>query len=181
MKKRFIAVAALTVVAACSSNSGTTRKEQNVANDQLNAFLTNQPVPIFQFSQLRQNLIELERAQAESVATTSFMFNQGVVDPVSSCPSIGFPIPSTTQLSNPQKAVGGGNGVTSVGNLEATGVYTGNSSGTYVVCVTSGGKAYALYWEGFVETITGPATWDATKKQVVLTGDPTGAFTVKGK
>lgn len=36
----------------------------------------------------------------------------------------------------------------------------------------------ASYWEGYVQTVTGPAKWAG--KKVVLTGKPTGDFS-KGK
>lgn len=141
-----------------------------------------QPLPHYNFSQIRQNLIELETAQANGVQTTSFFFNQGVANPIQTCPSIGAPIPTTTQLSNPLEQVrdpNGGNVPHSsvLGQMDPNGVYSGPSSGTYVMCVAPNGKAYADYWEGFVQTVFGPAHWDSAQHQVVLDGPPSFKFT----
>lgn len=171
--RRLALAAALLAVAGCT-HSGANGREQGAARDQLSIYLQAQPIPQFASSQLRQNLIELETAQATTTATTSFFFNQGVQDPISTCPSIGFPIPSTAQLTNPQGKYPGKD--FTVNQAEATGVYTGDSSGTYVICIDSAGKAYASYWEGFVNTVTGPASWNVTTHQVELTGTVTGGF-----
>ena len=172
-------LAASILVAACSGeeNTGARKDEAAVAETQLAGYLTAQPVPVFNWSQLRQNLIELQTAQANTTATTSFFFNQGVADPIMSCPSIGFPIPATYQLTNPDAVVQSGpreRGTVTVAQLEATGVYTADTSGTYVMCIDDGGQAFAFYWEGFVSTVTGPASWsDGT---IQLTGDSSFDF-----
>ena len=49
-----------------------------------------------------------------------------------------------------------------------TGIYTGDSSGTYVICVDAKGEAYARYWEGYVQAVSGPAEF--RDGQVVLIG-----------
>jgi hypothetical protein len=172
-----VAAAAVIGLSSCSQDDGSARsQEQATAAQQLDGFLKAQPVPTVNWSQLRQNLIELQTAQAETTATTSFFFNQGVEQPVMSCPSIGFPIPATYQLTNPDAVVdlGRETGAVTVGQLESTGVYTGDTSGTYVMCVSPAGEAYAFYWEGFVSTVTGPAKWDG--ERIVLTGDSSFDF-----
>ena len=50
-----------------------------------------------------------------------------------------------------------------------------------VICVDANGQAYANYWEGFVNTVSGPATWDEATHSVVLAGTPTGKFTTGAK
>lgn len=164
---------------ACGPNQPAKQSEQQIATQQLDGFLKSQPIPIFSWSQLRQTLIEIETAQATTTATTSFFFNQGIADPISVCSSIGFAIPATYQLTNPDAVydTSRDNAVT-IGQLESTGVYTADTSGTYVKCVDANGVPFMFYWEGFVSTITGPAQWDYDKHQVVLTGAPTGDFAV---
>ena len=137
-----------------------------------------QPIPQYNWSQYRETLIQIENAQANTVQTTSFFFNQGVADPIQTCPSIGFGIASTTELTNPLQAVdnSGGNGgyaMTTIGQVDPTGVYSGNSTGTYVVCVNSDGSNYFQYWEGFVDTVTGPAVWNQSTHSIQLTGPST--------
>ena len=154
-------------------------KQQAVSSD---AILNNQPLPVITFSQLRQNLIEIEIAQSTATQTTSFFFNQGVAAPLMSCPSIGFPIPNTASLSNPVQVIySSSRGVATGGQMDPNGVYApASSSGTYVICVDATGTPYANYWEGFVQTVTGPAKWNTAANQVELTGPPSFKFT-KGK
>lgn len=173
-------------ITACTSKGTPTaaQKEQQAQNQDTGNLLNNQPVPAFTWSQLRQNTIELENAQANTTQTTTFFFNMGIQDPIQSCPSIGFPIASTTQLTNPNQIVnaflhGYNGGYTAegvVGNPDPTGVYTGASTGTYVICVAANGKGYADYWEGFVQTVTGSAAWDFTAHRMQPISNPTATF-----
>lgn len=166
-------IVALVFLAGCNHEAGR-KKEARTVRDQAAGFVDGQPIPKFTYSQLRQNLIEIQTAQANGIATTSFFFNQGVADPIKSCPSIGYALPSTYQLTAPQALDG-------TYQMESTGVYTADSTGTYVICVDAGGKGRATYWEGFVETEAGPAKWDTTTKQIVPTGEATGDFSTKKK
>ena len=175
-------VAALTL-AGCGSNNAIT-KDQQTTNNQIVTYQDNQPVPHYDWSQYRQTVIDVETAEVNGVATTTFMMNFGP-DPIASCPSIGFPVASTAQLTNPEQItyanlpMGSEYGV--VSQAEPNGVYTGASTGTYVVCVSPSGAKYINYWEGSVYTIGGSAHWDFTKHAAVLDGDPTVTSTQKKK
>lgn len=172
-------------IAGCSSDSSA--KTNSRENDEAasSAALTrqqkSQPTPVYDWSQYRQTLIEITDAKANATQTTTFFFLEGI-GLIGSCPSIGFPVPSTAQITNPDQKVDGGgsqgDGSISLPQVEPTGVYTGDSSGTYTVCVDDNGKPFASYWEGYVQTVSGPATYKDGR--VVLTGKPTGNFT-KGK
>jgi hypothetical protein len=169
---------ALLTLTACDKRDSARREESSAAREQLGQFLESQPIPRFNYSQLRQNLIELETAQADTTATTSFMFllaGAGETGPlVHSCPSIGFPIPATYQLTNPEQAISDGR---TVPQLESTGVYTGETTGTYVICIGDDGQAFAFYHEGFVATVTGPAHWDNERGEIVMDGSSSAEFT----
>lgn len=126
----------------------------------------SQPIPKFRHSELRAEVIDLEKWQAAgSPATAFWTTNDGRL--LYTCPTIGPAVPSTTQLTNPVQAVVKGSGgdsaggVTSTGNPEPVGVYTGNSSGTYNACVAPDGTTYPGYDEGYVQIIGAPATWVA--------------------
>lgn len=166
---------ALTFMVACDTQPSSITSDQQQTDTQLKRYQANQPVPQFDWSQLRQTAIDVESAQVHGVATTTFFFNLGVQHPVKTCPSIGFPVASTAQLTNPDQVVWGSNGASGVvGQQEPNGVYTGESSGTYVVCVAArSGAKYISYWEGFVHTEGGPAHWDETQNMIVLDGAPT--------
>lgn len=170
MKKLIIPLlVAAALLAGCSDTSQ--RKDAQVANDQLGQYLQAQPVPVFKWSQERATMIAIINARATTTATTTFFFNQGVKDPIMSCPSIGYPIASSTQLTNPDTEVGGQGAV--VAQIDPPGVYTGDSTGTYVLCTASSGTRYPFYWEGFVATVGGDAVWDSAKGEAVMQGEPT--------
>lgn len=178
MKKFLIVILTgilLVTLASCSQGDG--QKSGRELEEDASARITkslnrNQPAPEFSESQVRQNLIDIVTMQAEATATTSFFFLEGV-GVIDSCPSIGFPIASTTQLTNPEQANSMHQSPYTLPQIEPTGVYSPpDSSGTYVICVNDSGDAYANYWEGYVKTVSGPAEWDGEK--IVLTGKPTG-------
>lgn len=168
-------------IGACSYSVPTGQQAENNQQDQSTQDLVNnQPLPHFTYSQMRQNLTEIETAQATGVQTTSFFFNQGVADPMDSCPSIGVPIAASASLSNPHRvdkhsATDGGNAV--IDQMDPNGVYTPPSTtGTYVVCVDATGTAYTNYWEGFVQTVFAPARWNTTTHKIELIGPPSFKF-----
>lgn len=172
--------AAVVAVGACSKNNASTanRSEQDTQAQIQTGMLAKQPIPVFDYSQYRQTLTTVENAEAHGVATTSFFYNMGVKDPIFVCPSLGFPVASTSSLTNPHQVIytnhpNGGNDANVVDQMEPNGVYPGPSNGTYVECVSPEGTQYAKYWEGDVDTIGGPAHWDRTQGQEVLDGAPT--------
>lgn len=189
--KRYVALAgallftALIVAGCTEDNTQTaTSKEQQQQATGLAAMLKSQPVPKFDWSQIRQTQIDAETAQANTTQTTTFFFVQGVQSPVFACPSIGFPVPGDSQLSNPQQLVtgdylGSGQGYAygTVGQIEPNGIYSGQTAATFVLCVGSGGKVYMHHAEEIVHAVAGPAVWDLKTHQIQITGAPT--FKVK--
>jgi hypothetical protein len=183
----FVAVGA----SSCGGgNSSGQTLEQNASASIEKTFVQNQPVPIFSHSDIRQTAIAIEAIQALGENTTSFAFNMGEKNPIWSCPSLGEPVAADTQITNPQipenATDGNGNYNTiPVSNMDPNGIYAGPSTGTYVLCVSKTGTPYAHYWEGFVDVVSGPATWDAGTGQVVVSGAPTmpscSVQTVQGK
>lgn len=167
-------------LAACqgAGNPSGQQQENQQQQSDTTTYETNQPIPHFQYSDYRQTAINVEAIQALGEQTTSFFFNLGVKDPIFSCPSLGSPFPNTAELSNPDQIENdgypqGGQAVT-VGQMDPNGVYSPeSSSGTYVICLNAQGQQYAQYWEGDVDSVSGPATWDASTGQIVVTGQPT--------
>jgi len=169
----------LAAVAACTTTSNPSGQAlENQASGSIEkTYLLNEPPPHFTYSAIRATAISIEAIQALNEQTTSFGFNMGERNPVWSCPSLGEPVASTTEITNPQQTVSGGSsqgyGLAAIGNMDPNGIYTGTSTGTYVLCVNKNGVPYAQYWEGFVDTVSGPATWDAATGTIVVTGQPT--------
>lgn len=178
------AVATVFAVTACDSGpsepSGQ-QQEHDANNAVAKQLVQNQPIPQGNYSQMRQNLIEIEKAEMDGVQTTSFAFVPGNPDPIWSCPSVGAAIPDTASLSNPLQAEEHGqygDGTIAVGQMDPNGIYTPPSSqGTYVICIGAGGKAYAHRSEGWVDTVFGPAKWNSQTKQEDLIGPPSFNFT----
>lgn len=185
MVRRYTAAASALVLAlmlaACTEDSTESQRAENDQQGKISTgMVKNQPLPVFDYSQLRQNLIEIETAQAKGVQSTTFFFLAGVPDPVSTCTSIGMPVATTTGLSNPwqidRDSDSQGKSNSTIGQMEPNGTYPGDSQGTYVMCVDSNGRPYADYWEGEVKSVMAPAKWDEAKHTVVLVGAPTGDF-----
>lgn len=176
-----LGIAAVAVLTA-GCGMGSAQSRENSQQEQISQnLITSQPVPNIGYSQMRQNLIELETAEANGVQTTSFFFNLGIQDPVRSCASIGVPIPNTASLSNPQHITYGPGGSTGVvDQMDPNGVYAPQSSqGTFVMCVDQNGQPHPAYWEGDVETEFGAARWDTGTHQVVAVGPATFHFSTK--
>ena len=172
-------------LAACSTGGGAGNGNQQESQQQqadTNTLENNQPLPSFHSSQERQNMIDIETAQANDVETTTFWMNMGNPDPIGSCPSIGFGIPDTASLSNPwqidnQGQYGGGN--VAIGQMDPTGIYTpASSAGTFIICLTESGQPYIDRIESNTDTLGGPAVWDYTKHSAKLVGAPTAAANV---
>lgn len=178
------AVLALSV-AACTSGGGQSSGQQQENRQQqqdTTSLEASQPIPHFNYSQIRQTSIDAETIAADGTQTTSLFFQMGDQDPVFSCPSIGMPVPNTAELSNPSQAewnTAGSSGVASavLGQMDPDGIYApSSSSGTYVICVNSSGAKYLEYWEGDVMTVTAGAEWDTATHSLKVTGAPTAAI-----
>ncbi len=166
-----LGITALALAAACTHPGNANNIEHAQANAGLDLILSNQPVPIFPSSALRQNLIEVEAIQALGTPTTSFFFPEGTTivsgkftaPPFKSCASQGEPIHATDNLTNPQQVTSGGE---VVGQADPNGIYSGPSAGTYVLCDTPYGTAKMAYWEGPVFAESGAAVWNAATGQL---------------
>lgn len=148
-----LALLATTVVAACEGKSSV-RTESETVNRAQTQLLRNQPVPTFDWSLDRHIVIEVYKARQRAVATYSYVRSPFTGKVLFSCPSIGFPIPADTQLTNPLQYYANG-GV--VEQAEPNGLYTSkNTRGTYVACTTKTGKIAVAYFEEDVEAYVQP-------------------------
>lgn len=161
-------VAVLGLSACTNPGPSAAQNDQRVSNSLMETYQRDQPVPTGNYSEMRQTVIEVEQAEIKGTATTTFFLsNDGKV--IKSCPSIGYPVPATTQLTNPEQSQAHGqygDGTITLPQPDPTGVYSGDTSGTYVVCVQGDGTKRVDYWEGYVETEGGQASADANGKIV---------------
>lgn len=149
----------------------------------------NQPAHSYSRSEIRQELNDINDAEALGVQSTSFFMPPGAgpgssADPQGSCPSIGAPVPATDEITNPHQIIkdnkapinnGGGNQV--IDQEDPIGIYQGATTGTWVMCIDPHtGRTYGQYYEGYVRVVMAPAVWDYTTHQPKLTGEPPDIF-----
>lgn len=146
--------------------------EQKAVSDSFGRMSNSQPPPSFDWSQVRQTVIDVESAQSTGAASTTAFYLEGV-GLIEWCPSIGSPVASTTQLSATKQWVDLPGDHTrdlrEVDQGEPTGIYPGQSSGTWTLCLDNNGKKFAHYWEGYVSSDIGVRSYPA-EKRVAITG-----------
>lgn len=151
MKKLLILVLAFVLVACGETTVSDVEQAQQQAGNM--AIVQNQPVPdLGGYSFERQVVIETYLARNNTISTFSYLFTfDGKI--IEICPSIGYPIPYSTQLTNPQKidttyfeGLGRISGVTN--NAEPNSLYTPpDSAATLVQCVNPDGSVSPAYVE----------------------------------
>lgn len=153
-----------TFLSACNGQTAT-GKEQAQTNRVMSVLIDAQPAPVFDWSLERYLLIELYKARNSAVSTYSYVFNDYLGKIVWSCPSVGYPVPGGTQLTNPDQLtfsrVKNGNHTEtiegSIPQVEPNGLYTpATSAGTYVMCVNDDGTVSPVYEERNVSTFFRP-------------------------
>lgn len=143
--KAFIVVPWLILVflllSAESCDAPQTASESNQVNDQQTVYSQNQPLRKYDYSPERDELQQIYDARMKVVNTWTVIFSMG--KPIFVCPSKGYPIPYTTQLTNPDVVTNGGvdpktgSGNVTLPQAEPNGLYTGTSSATWVLCIRS--------------------------------------------
>lgn len=143
-------------LAGCSLENSTSNEQESVEAQQ-NVFVKNQPAPVFDWSLERHLLTQLYKARNEAVNTHSIVRDMnGRI--YFECDSIGYPIPSNTQLTNPERIshglgiVDSGSGNVTLPQPEPNGLYTSPSTaGTFVFCLNDDGTVSPSYFEANVE------------------------------
>lgn len=151
MKKLYFIIVLLVFVffvAACGDWDTGVDKEEKQTDKQLETYVKSQPIPFFEWSLERHLMKELYTARNDAVSTFSVVVGyNGIM--IFSCPSIGFPVPGGTQLTNPLQSEGSNGAV--IGLMEPNGLYSPDTSaGTYVMCVNRDGTVSPIYVEQYV-------------------------------
>lgn len=140
------------------SSDNQTAKESDAVDAQQTTYDNNQKVPHYDYSPERDELIQIYNSRMQIVNTWTVFYPIG--KPPTMCASRGFPIPYTTQLTNPQKVNKGDSTVnpsTVTSQAEPNGLYTGTTSATWVLCLRNG-KLNPVYAEEEVHAYTYPVT-----------------------
>jgi hypothetical protein len=169
LKKLFsFTLFALFLLVGCSTTSAppsVTRQEQKAVENQDQVYANTQPTPFFDKSLDRALLIQIYKKRQEAVATWTYVQSEYTGKVLFFCPSIGFPIPGGTQLTNPNKIIERSyNGAqsnwgwgTAIPQSEPNGLYSPSTSeGTYVMCSNEDGSVSPAYLEPKVQTFFQP-------------------------
>ena len=156
--------------------------QQDVAatNRQMDHYQKSQPVPFLDYSLERDIYIQLYQARQENVAThTVWRSDYGLVE--FDCPSIGYPIPFDTSITNPLKAEWkrySGVSAAITEQAEPNGlVPSKNSIATWVRCVYDG-ETVPIYIESKVTTFPYPVVVDYTTNRVTPALNASPALTL---
>jgi hypothetical protein len=154
-----------TVAAAVSALSGcrtSAELEDNMrVQEQQTLYATAQPIPRFDYSLERAVTIELYQARNSRVAThTVWRSDTGIVE--GDCPSIAYPLPYDTSLTNPLMEAYH----TAIGQAEPNGLFASqNSIATWVRCVVDG-EEVPVYVESKVTAYPYPVEVDYETNRV---------------
>ena len=150
------------------------QKDSATVQSQMDIYQRNQPIPILLYSQDRDNLIQIYQMKATEARSTHAVVRGTTGEYLWDCPSVGFPLPADTQLTNPLVASWrGGSAVGIVEQAEPNGLFTSkNTDGTYVLCVLSDGSVSPQYTEMKIETFSRPISVDEKGKVHFIDGVP---------
>ena len=182
-----LALSACTADECTNTPAPTANQSESAAqNDGLLQVHRNQPAPQVDWSFDREVVIQMFLARQHGVATYSVVYDQYAA-PGSriefACPSLGYPVPYSTQITNPhtaERVVLGyrqneyGSAHTEavvVDQAEPNGLFPPPSSeATWVPCVSDGGQLQPQYVEDRVSTFAYPVQEDAHGRLVRLPG-----------
>jgi hypothetical protein len=174
--KYILALFLALTLTACGQKSQDS-KDRAQASAQQSQYAKSQPVPNYNWSLERHNVIELYNARNAKAATHSvWRSNTGMIE--GDCPSIGFGIPYDTSLTNPLKKVGDHRGNTSIEQAEPNGIFASkNTAATWVLCAGEYGNIEPVYVESKVTTYPYPVKIDYDKNRVAKAGKATITIT----
>lgn len=152
------------ILSSCGEYKPTAEEKDQVKTNQIMADLgQTQPMPKISYSQTRASLIKILELEGNVTATwTVERSMDGRVLTV--FPSIGYPIPGGTSLTNPQQITCRSYSTTSsayscgtIGQAEPTGVFPPTTSeGTRVIQILPDGSKVVFYSEGKLSTYAYP-------------------------
>lgn len=136
---------------ACDEHTSANDRERQAVNRQQETFLRSQPTPVFEWSLERSLMIQLYNARNARTLTYSYVIHPHTGQLIMSCESMGFPIPATVQLTNPQTIVENTRGTTTIAQAEPNGLYAPPSTNaTWVMCIAPNGGVEPRYVENDV-------------------------------
>jgi hypothetical protein len=166
-----LSFAIIVVIALSSLGSDCSQEsaDSSMVNAQQKVYATTQPIPQFTWSQDRDNLIQIYKMKNEARNTYAVVRSTNSGEILWHCPSVGFPLPADTQLTNPLQQV---YQAAVIEQAEPNGLFSSKSTdGTYVICVSADGTVSPQYTESKVDVFTRPVKIE-NGKVVFIDGPP---------
>ena len=150
------ALIAVLVLIGCSEAE---YRDRQTVESQQGIYAVSQPVPMFDWSQDRDILIQIYSQKNEARTTYSVLSSDGTGEPRFMCPSLGFALPADTSLTNPLTPYAANGAV--IEQPEPNGLFSSkNTDGTYVLCVRKNGDVVPVYTELKVTTFPFAVRWE---------------------
>lgn len=168
---------------ACEESSE--RRDRETVQAQQEQYRISQSVPRFDYSLERDVAIQLYSARNEKVSTwTVWRSDYGMIE--GDCPSVGYPLPYDTSLTNPlQPAWRTSCGGPAIEQAEPNGLFSSkNSIATWVRCVVTVNKRRVeapVYIESRVTAYPFPVEVDYENNRVVPVGNKMPSVTISAK
>lgn len=147
----FVLLVLASLAAGCvpaQSSYDIEQQQQEISNQEI---VRNQPPPnLGGYSFERHIVTEVYKARNQTISTYTYIMIQMTGQIVEICPSIGYPIPYSTQITSPERieAWTGQGGYAIISNPEPNGLYPpDNAAATIVNCVNPDGSLTPTYWE----------------------------------
>lgn len=139
------------------NNPASTHERDSVQRQQ-GHYLRVQPVPFFERSLERYLMTELYKARNTALSTWSYTQSPYTGKIMWECPSIGYPVPGGTQLTNPNSVAYATNQTSAtLPQAEPNGLFSPpTAQGTWVMCVNEDGTVSPNYIEDLVRTAPYP-------------------------
>lgn len=132
----------------CSGGQDFRDRDRDIVNDQQAHYASTQPIPFFDYSMPRDVLIQIYRAIIAGNRNTYTIVESITGETKWECPSIGYPIPADTQLTNPLKTAYHYHDSAVIEQPEPNGLFSSkNTDGTWILCVDINGKPVPIYTE----------------------------------
>jgi hypothetical protein len=148
----------------CGNYKPTAEEKDQAETDKImNDLGQTQKIPKISYSQTRASLIKI--LELEGKATATWTVERSMDGRILTIfPSIGYPIPGGTSLTNPQQltcraysSTSASNSCSTIGQAEPTGVFPPTTSeGTRVIQVMPDGSKVVFYSEGKLSTYAYP-------------------------
>lgn len=155
----FLSIVASIFLGGCDEETTSVEKDKTATNAILKDYSQTQPIPTATWSRSRQTIIEVQKNKIHANATYTVERATGTGQILRIFPSIGYPIPADTQLTNPTQMFCryASDDCVTVEQAEPDGTYTSkNTDATYVLELLPDGAPVLYYSEQKLTTFAYP-------------------------